>query len=355
MDEIIGLISLSLLLNFILAGCQIFYIRKKSHKNEIKNTAIKFLHWLVYCSLVYFYLKITILPENMITLFFLVTIVILIQYALKFAFSCMNTNISAWNFLKDSLKKDAILFILGIPTLIATLFLIENHPEHWALWSALAVALFLSLKALYEIFIADLILLKFNSITDGELSASIQLNLKSTQFPLDRIYLIEDKRKKRDINARVSGAGKFNRILLTNELTQHLTADEVAAVIAHEIGHAKLHHQVIYYFLEVLLVTFFVYLLGFLLQVNNFSRFTAIPLIIALFPVIYFYLLPGLNTLKRYFETEADEFALQCVSPALYRLTLTKIFNGNESLDQPHPFYYFWYYSHPTPSARLDK
>jgi Zn-dependent protease with chaperone function len=111
------------------------------------------------------------------------------------------------------------------------------------------------------------------------------------------------------ITAGVMGViGRFRYILVTPALIKHLTKEELASVIAHEIGHVKHHHLPLYLF----------FLSGFFLIINlvmepliSFFDIRSIEFIVVVMVVafgLYFRFFFGY--VMRNFERQADAFVL---------------------------------------------
>ncbi|MCK6445868.1 MAG: M48 family metallopeptidase [Planctomycetes bacterium] len=104
-------------------------------------------------------------------------------------------------------------------------------------------------------------------------------------------------------NAAVVGLGPFDRVVLFSDvLLSTLSPREVVAVLAHEIGHAKRHHVVIF-----VTWTGAVFLAGDLVGREFESEWIAGGIVLALF--VAWHRLFG--WLSRRFELEADLFALR--------------------------------------------
>ncbi len=128
----------------------------------------------------------------------------------------------------------------------------------------------------------------------------------------------------RMITAGVMGlVSRFRYILVTDALMQILTADEIDQVIAHEIGHVKRKHLLLYllFFIGFMLISYSVspisyYLLFFTQPILNFVHFLDIDLaktyyivssvLLVAMSVIYFRYMFGY--FMRNFERQADIF-----------------------------------------------
>ena len=144
-------------------------------------------------------------------------------------------------FVLDRLKGLAVSLGLTTPLLAAVFLLIRASPLWW-LWSfALFTAFQLVMIVLYPKVIAPLFN-KFSPLQDGSLRDRILSLAGRLGFRTRGIFVMDGSRRSRHSNAYFSGLGKVKRIVLFDTLVQALPEEEVAAVLAHEIGHEKLGH-----------------------------------------------------------------------------------------------------------------
>jgi len=158
----------------------------------------------------------------------------------------------------------------------------------------------------------------------------------------------------RMLTAGVMGlVDKFRYILVTDALLQHLTFEEIDAVIAHEIGHVKKHHLQFYllFFLGFLLVfyalqdvlIFLVSYLNYLLLSAGLLSSLSYPAVYAIFNVVfiiifllYFRYLFGFFI--RNFERQADAYVfdlLPTAAPLIRSLEKVALTSG-QSPDKPN-------------------
>ncbi len=99
------------------------------------------------------------------------------------------------------------------------------------------------IQPLFTLFIAPL----FNSFTplkDGSLKERINDFLKSVKFPIGQIDVMDGSRRSSKSNAYFSGFGKNKRIALFDTLIEKHTENELISIIAHEVGHYKMRHNI---------------------------------------------------------------------------------------------------------------
>jgi STE24 endopeptidase len=171
-------------------------------------------------------------------------------------------------------------------------------------------------------------------------------------------------KRSRHSNAFFTGFGRFRKIVLFDTLVAQLTESELAAVLAHEIGHYKNRHVVKLLCVSVagLFVAFgliawfarqewFYAAFGFEVP-GGFTPARAVPalmLFALLAGTFSFWLTPMINIWSRRFEYEADAFARRTMNEAHSLIgALRKLNEKNLSNLTPHPLYSGFYYSHPT-------
>ncbi|UPA28684.1 MAG: M48 family metallopeptidase [Verrucomicrobiota bacterium] len=262
-------------------------------------------------------------------------------------------------FWSDKLKGYLLSALIGLPILALLVYLFQSFTYTWWLlvWATLT-----GFKLVMTILYPLIILPIFNKLTpleDGPLKDRLFQLAQQTQFPINKIFLMDGSRRSLHSNAFFTGIGKFRHIVLYDTLVAQLTVDELAAVLAHEIGHYKKCH-----IRKSLLLESFCSFLGFAVLyqlaiapwfLSSFGFETAdifVPLFV-LFPLvaegITFWFEPIFNRLSRQYEYEADRFAKTAIGSAEPLIaSLQKLHQKNLSNLTPHPLFSAFYYSHPT-------
>ena len=83
---------------------------------------------------------------------------------------------------------------------------------------------------------------KFTPVTEGELSTRVAALLAKCGFKYRGLFVMDGSKRSSHGNAFFAGFGAGKRIVLFDTLLQRLSISEVEAVLAHELGHYKLHH-----------------------------------------------------------------------------------------------------------------
>ncbi|MDN6280249.1 MAG: M48 family metalloprotease, partial [Psychroflexus sp.] len=163
-------------------------------------------------------------------------------------------------------------------------------------------------------------------------------------------------------NAYFSGFGSQKQVTLYDTLIEKLTADEVVAVLAHEVGHYKKKH-IIFNLLMALLstgLTFFVLSLFINLPVVSQAFGVENPnfhIGLVAFSFIYAPVNTVLgivtNIVSRKFEYQADDFAKATHSATDLMHGLKKLSRDSLSNLTPHSLNVFLNYSHPSLHQRF--
>ncbi len=269
------------------------------------------------------------------------------------------------DWILDALKGLAISAPLGALFIWLVLFLIIRAGHGWWFWAWLAVALFeLLILWLYPVLIAPLFN-KFEPIRDEEFVRRIEDLMGKAGLKAKGVFRMDASKRSRHTNAYFTGIGKNKRIVLFDTLLNSHTPEEILAILAHEVGHWKKRHVLkqLLFAEGSSLAAFFVvaHLLDWPLIYNTFGFSEPLPyiglfLIGALFSPVGYFAGPVEAMFSRKFERQADDFSVHLLGTAepmgsaLKRLAADNLANLN-----PHPYYAWFYYSHPPLVERVAR
>ena len=202
---------------------------------------------------------------------------------------------------------------------------------------------------------------KLEPMEESELKDRLFALADRTGFQAQTILVMDGSKRSGHSNAFFSGFGRFRRIVLFDTLVEQMEAEELEAVLAHEIGHYKLGHIPKMVALSAVSSLAMFALLGWLAGatwfIEGFSfsgeAVGQIVPVLLLFSMLSglatFWLSPLTSRWSRKHEYEADRFARDAMgSPAPLVRSLRKLHRENLSNLTPHPLYSHFYYSHPT-------
>ncbi len=265
-------------------------------------------------------------------------------------------------FIADLVKESVLTLAIGAPFVAAALWLMQSTGAWWwlAVWLLWAGFSVLMLWA-YPSVIAPLFN-KFRPLEQAALRERIQALLERTGFKSRGIFVMDGSRRSAHGNAYFTGFGRNKRIVFFDTLLGTLGADEVEAVLAHELGHFKRHHV-----LKRMLMVFglslgALALLGWLVQQGWFyaglgvtqpSDYAALTLFLLAGPVFGFFLKPLAAWASRRDEFEADAFAAEQVDVRALVNALVKLTRDNAATLTPDPVHSIFYDSHPPVPVRI--
>lgn len=265
-------------------------------------------------------------------------------------------------FFLDRLKGVAITVVLGGPMLAALLWLMERMGPSWWLWAwAVTTAFSLFTAWIYPTVLAPL----FNTFTplpEGDLREAILDLARRTGFRAGGISVMDASRRTAHGNAYFTGVFGQKRIVLFDTLLDAVGPREVVAVLAHELGHFKLHHVRWGILRGVATSGLVFYALSLCLPLRSFysafsvdrTAYGALAVFGLWFGLVSFLLHPLENALSRRHEFAADSFALRSgATGAELGRALRKLSERSRHLPVTHPLYSRVYHSHPPLLERL--
>ncbi len=266
-------------------------------------------------------------------------------------------------FITDALKGGIVSAVILSVILYVLFFFMDKTGDLWWVIASAGLILFqLFLSVIYPLVIAPLFN-KFTSLEDGELKELLEDLASRNGFTAKGIYVMDGSRRSVHSNAYFTGLGRSKRIVLYDTLVEILAPRQLAAVLAHEIGHAKLHHLA-----KGLVLSFFVTVIAFftvnlmidylpLYRAFGFSRasYHAILVILGFCSGPFtFFITPLFTMWSRKHEYEADRYAVR-ITGRREDLKEGLIILSKENLSNltPHPLYSFFNYSHPAIGERI--
>ena len=280
-------------------------------------------------------------------------------FKLEERFGFNKSTVRLW--IVDKIKGLIIGFVIGYPLLALLIFLVSAAGPLWWLWGFAVFFVFqLIMVVAYTMFIMPMFN-KMEPLEDGELKTRLFALSDRTGFKAQTILVIDGSKRSGHSNAFFAGFGKFRRIVLYDTLIEQMDAEQLEAVLAHEIGHYKLGHIPKMIVLSAFSSLGMFAALGWLAGASWFTGafgFTAstdgqlVPVLLLfmlLSGLITFWLSPLTSLLSRKHEYEADAFARDAMDGyEPLSGALRKLHKENLSNLTPHPIYSSFYYSHPT-------
>ena len=265
----------------------------------------------------------------------------------------------------DWIKSIAISAILSgflLCLLLALLYYVRNT---WWLWAWMGIGVFeLIILWLYPVVIAPLFN-KFEPISNEELRDRIVSLMGKAGLRVRGVFQMDAGKRSKHTNAYFTGIGRTKRIVLFDTLLASHPEEEIISVLAHEAGHWKKKHVLKQLVVMEILSLIGLYLVAkllhwpFMYQTFGFGEpvaYVGLFLVGTLMSPLGYFARPVGSAISRKFEREADDAAVTLMGTAkpmgdaLRRLAAENLANL-----VPHPFYAWFYYSHPAPVERISR
>jgi STE24 endopeptidase len=281
-------------------------------------------------------------------------------FRLEHRYKLSNQKLRGW--IWDEAKGLLVSAVLAGLLVELLYFLIRQYPQHWwilAWLGFLAVAVLLAQLApviLFPIFY------KFEPLKDEELKSRLVRLGERAGTRVRGVYKWHLSEKSKKANAALTGLGNTRRIILADTLLDNYSPDEIEAVLAHELGH-HVHKHI----LKSIGVQAGVTLVGFWAanwvlhysidrwhMFETISDFANLPLLVLIFTVLSFLLMPALNAFSRYNERQADRYAFESIaSIAPFVSSMNKLAEQNLAERIPSRWVEWWFHSHPAIARRV--
>ena len=282
-------------------------------------------------------------------------------FVIEERFGFNQTTFKTW--VLDLVKTALLVVMIGVPLLAAILWLMNQAGDNWWLYAwALWIGFSLVMIWAYPAIIAPLFN-KFTHLEDASLRARIEALLQRCGFHSQGVFVVDGSRRSSHGNAYFTGFGKNKRIVFYDTLLESLSADEVEAVLAHELGHFKRNHIKKSLLLSSALSLIGFALLAWLMRSDWFysalgvevaSTHVALILFMMIMPVFTYFISPLLSAMSRKHEFEADEFAHSNSDYKALISALVNLYRDNASTLTPDPIHSMFYDSHPPASIRIN-
>jgi STE24 endopeptidase len=204
---------------------------------------------------------------------------------------------------------------------------------------------------------------KFSPVQDQDLLKRIEALASKVGFRTAGISVMDASKRSSHGNAYFTGVFGKKSIVLFDTLVSAMAAPEVVAVLAHELGHFKLHHVRWGLVRGILMTGVVFFILSRCLPMGEFyrafglngvSNYAALIVFSLWFGLLDFVLQPLSNTISRRNEFAADRFAKEHTGGASeLGSALLKLRETSSGMPISHPAFSAVYHSHPPLLERL--
>lgn len=268
-----------------------------------------------------------------------------------------------WTFTLDFLKWRLVNGVLWGLAAAGTLALFGwgGAAAWWGVWLAVAV---LQVAVTYVLpnWIQPLFY-RFTLLPEGALRQRLVALVEQLGYPLASLFVINSSRQTSKSEAMCFGFGRSRRVALSDTVLERHPAEELAAIVAHEIGHIRHHHMLKRLAALAIFYGVMCFLLSRVLQSDQFFAAFGVAERTLHVGLVLFLLFVGawqtllttpIKWLCRRFEYQADAFAAFAVgNPGMVAQMLQRIAADNLVDVRSHPFTVILHAVHPTVADRI--
>ncbi len=282
-------------------------------------------------------------------------------FRLEHTYHLSDQRLRSW--LWDEAKTFLLSFILGGIVVELIYWTIRFSPQEWWLiaW-VVFIALFILMAQVAPVVLFP-IFYKFSPLDNEDLKNRLVKLGEKAGTRVRGVYEWKLSEKTKKANAALTGLGATRRIILADTLLQNYSADEIEAVLAHELGH-HVHRHILKSILVQAAVTFAGFWLAsevLLYAVDRVRWFDALydfanlPLLILVSTVLSVLLMPVLNAYSRFNERQADRYCFQSIrSVDPFVSAMNKLAEQNLAERTPSKWVEKLFHSHPSISNRVS-
>ena len=240
----------------------------------------------------------------------------------KYGLSVQGWGSWTWDWTKGELVNVIIGFIL-ILILYAVL---RKSPRHWWFYFWLASLPLGAMLIFLQPLVVDPLFHKFEPLAtkDPALTVALEQMVQRAgkNIPPERMYWMNASEKVNELNAYVTGIGGSKRIVVWDTTISKMTTPEIVAVAGHEMGHFVLNHiakgasiyaivLLILFYLAYRCIGWFLAWKGAVWGIRGVDDLASLPVLLLLLSIFSLFLTPAANAVSRYFEHQADQYALE--------------------------------------------
>ncbi|MFI7523638.1 M48 family metallopeptidase [Micromonospora globbae] len=263
----------------------------------------------------------------------------------------------------DLLKSYAVSAVIGAVALLGFYTVIRLAPRWWWAFGAAGAAGLVVLLSFVLPVLVEPVFNRFTPMEQGPLRTELMAMAARDGVPVRDVLVADASRRTRAVNAYVSGIGPTRRVVVYDTLLREAPPEEVTAVVAHELGHARDRDVTVGTLTGALgaaAAVVVLYLIGSwgpllrLAGVDSVAQPRAFPLLVALVTVVGLVAAPVQALISRRVEARADAHALALTrDPAAFESMQRRLSSVNLSDPDPPRWEYLYSATHPSTVERM--
>ena len=266
-------------------------------------------------------------------------------------------------FAADLVKGVGIGMVLIVGVAIGLFALIRGNPDTWWAWGAPAAAALVFVASFLMPVLIEPVFNKFKPMAEGPLRDRLLELVGQSELTVRDILVSDGSRRTTAANAYVSGFGRTRRVVVWDTTVEQFETEEVAAIAAHELGHAAKRDVLVGTAVGAIGAAVSVALLGLILRwaplldaagIKTVADPRSLPLLFALTTVGGAVAGPAGLAFSRRIEARADGYALDLVrDPETIVVMERRLATSNLADLEPNPLTVVLFASHPPIRARI--
>jgi STE24 endopeptidase len=263
----------------------------------------------------------------------------------------------------DVLKSYAVSAVIAAIALLGFYTVTRLAPRWWWAFGAAGAAALVVLLSFVLPVLVEPVFNKFTPMEPGPLRTELISLAQRDGVPVKDVLVADASRRTRAVNAYVSGLGPTRRIVVYDTLLREAPPEEVASVVAHELGHAKdrdVFTGTLLGALGAAAAVVALYLLGgwgWLLRtagVDAMGEPRALALMVAVVSLAGVVAAPAQALVSRRVEARADAHALALTGdPGTFEAMQRRLSSVNLGDPDPPRWEYLYTASHPSTVERM--
>jgi len=260
--------------------------------------------------------------------------------------------------------KGLVIGLIALPIALIILYAVFRRAARtWWIWGTIVAVCLTMIGSFIAPLYVEPVFNTYKPLEDPAIRDPILSMARANQIPVKQVLVVDASRQTTRISANVAGFFGTMRIALNDNLLKQCSLPEIRTVMAHEMGHYVLNHQ-----MKLVIAQGILYLFAFSLTARLFDAATerwgdrwgilgigdpaGLPLLALILGAIFFLLTPLTNTVSRVTEREADIFGLNTAREpdAMARVALKL---GTYRKLSPTPLEEAIFFDHPSGKSRI--
>ena len=281
-------------------------------------------------------------------------------YVLPRRFGLLHQGFLAWTI--DRLKAGALGAAIGLLVIEVIYAVIAATPHWWLIAGAFVSAVSLLGAVIFPVWIVPLFY-QLTPLADAALAERLKALARQAGVPVIGVWVVDQSRKSRTVNAAVAGLGRTRRIILFDTLLDTLAPREAEAVLAHELGHHARHDMWRGFLTHTALGFATFWAADQLLRatagrvgLGDLADPAGLPWLALVLGALGLGTIPRGNTYSRAIERRADDFALRLTGDAgAFIGAMERLADLNLAERHPPRLEELLLYSHPAVGRRIAR